>query len=583
MFSIPDEKGRITQPNDNKDNGNIFASFGIDLSEGKIKVSEQSKIILNEQSTATFDGYAAAILPFSTNGSTGDLMALSDRAFKTNFDTPAGTWAISTSGTDPDGGNTVSDMEFFDGYLIASGSSSGGTGDLFAWNGSTWSDYWKGTLGQTGLTTGYRILLKRGADGNLYIVSGGNKLFKVDPATGAVTTGAGTLDFSATPYQFTCLARTSTRLFIGTKNLSGGNGVIVEWDMSPSSTTANKLHDIGAEGVRCIAVEDDRPYAVLSDGTIKYFDNVSFTDYKGFRFPVKPNQKLNENFIHPNGWDIIDNKIHFLVTGRTNSQTITTSEAESFYAMPSGVWCLDKEIGLYHRFALGANTGTQSDFGQTTINSVGALFATKLFRDTTTKFLASYEYRLANGTTTNAVLAYQDRADSLISRGFIITPFNLSLKETLKLMSLFHKPLTTGAKIKIYTRGENTDSVILSGTWSSTTTFNYLGINTGIEVGDIVFIKAGGGSGQWIKVIEIQESATVTTLTLEEANTYVTANDYGILESFNFKYKGVIDDTARDLHELNISLSQNKRKQQFLIEIIQPAGNKIEIDYLNVA
>jgi len=582
MFSVPDEKGRILQPNDGKNTGNVFATYGIDLNEGKIKLSEQSKVMLDEQNTSTFDGYAAAIMPLSLNGRTGQLMALSDRAFATDFDDPTGTWTISTSGTDPDGGNTVSDMESFDGLLIASGSSSSGTQDLLSWNGTTWASYWKGTLGQSGFATGFRTLLKRGSDGNLYLTVDGNKLWKIDPNTGADVSGAGTLDFSATPYQFTCLARTSTRMFIGTKNLSGGNGAIIEWDMSPSSSTANKIHDIGEEAVRCIAVKDDVPYAVLSDGTIKYFNNLSFVEYKGFRFPVEKNAKLSEDFIHPNGWDIIDDKIHFLVTGRTNTTNVPTGEAQSYWAMPAGVWCLDPDVGLYHRFALGANTASQSDYGMGAITNVGALFAVKLNSDTSTKFLASYEYRLTDSTTTTAVIAYHDRANALASRGHIITPFSLSLSEAFRQVEAFHKPLSAGSKIKVYSRAEDAPAVSLSGFWLSTTAFNYVGVDTGIVIGDVVFIKAGKGAGQWRRVTDVAESETVTSLTFDEANTLATANEYGVVDVFKFRYMGVIEDTTQDYHSFTLPNVEKKRKRQFLFEIIQPAATEIEIDYIIV-
>lgn len=576
MFSIPDEKGRIIQANDGKNSGNVLATYNVDFDDNNIKVSEQSKVVFSDMA-----GYMAAIVPYSTTGSTGDIMALSDKAYKTDFDDPTGTWTEVSAGTDPDGGNTVSDMEFFDGLLIASGTASSGTQDLLSWNGTTWVSYWKTTLGQTGFATGFRTLLKRGADGNLYFTVEGNKLWQVNPLTGAVVSGAGTLDFSATPYQFTCLGRTSTRLFIGTKNLSGGNGAIIEWDMSPSSTTANRIHDIGEEAVRCIPVKDDVAYAVLSDGTIKYFDNVSFKDYKGFRFPVEKNHKLSQDFIHPNGWDIIDDNIHLLVTGRTNASNVADSEKESYWAMPSGVWCVDPNIGLYHRFAVGGNTGTQEDFGVPALSQVGALFGVKLNSDTITKFLASYEYRLPDGTT-DSVLSYHDRANSLFSRGHIITPFSLSLRDAWRQVEAFHKPLSAGGKVKVYSRSENTSTVVLSGNWFSTTVFNALATATGIVVGDIVFIKAGGGAGQWRKVIDVNESSTVTSLTFDEANTFVTADDYGLVEVFNFKYMGVIEDTTQDYHSFTLPTVEKKRKRQFLFEFIQPAATEMEIDYIMV-
>jgi hypothetical protein len=575
-FSIPDDKGKIIQPNSGNSLGNVFASYGLDLdtNRGKIRLSAQVKEALTDADDADFAGYAAAIVPYS-----GDLYAVSDFTFKADIDTPTTGWTKETAGTEPDVGNTITDAVVFDGLLLVADAT-----DIHSYNGTTWSGtYWTSTLGQSALQSGERHLMKVGSDGNLYIVDNGNKLYKVHPVSGATVTGAGTLDFSATSLEFTALATTSTRLWIGCKDTGGNFGAILEWDMSAESTAVNRIHEIQAEAVRCIAVWNDVPYAVLSDGRIKYFNGVNFVDYEGFEFPVAEGQKLSADFIHPNGWDIIDDLPHFLVTGRTATQTEATATREANWAMPAGVWCMDPKVGLYCRFPIGTGESTQEDYGKPTIKQVGALFAMKSGRYDTTKFLASYEYYLDNGSTARSVLAYYDNSNSQATRGWLVTPFATSLREQWKLTELFHEPLPANAKINVYHRSSDEDGVLLSGTWVNTTTFNAVATLTGIEAGDLAYIKGGPGSNQWIKVAGVSESSTVTSLVLAEANSFATGGDVGAVQVFNFKYMGTISDTTRDHHDLAVPTSEKKRKRQFLFEIIQPASTSIEIDYIIIS
>src|SRR5690606_6790176 len=76
----------------------------------------------------------------------------------------------------------------------------------------------------------------------------------------------------------------------------------------------NRIHKMGAQAVWCIAIWNDTPIAVLSNGKVKYFNGASFVDFPGAQFPIGDGQ-LTEEFIHPNGWAIIDDLPHFLAKG----------------------------------------------------------------------------------------------------------------------------------------------------------------------------------------------------------------------------------------------------------------------------
>lgn len=567
IFSLPNEKGGYTQPNKSDSSGDIFMTYGIDLNKGRIDVSEQVKKLINNDDNADFGGYAGSIGTY-----TDKIFAISGWAFSANDTTPLGTWSKETSGTEPDSGNTVMDSAYFDGLFLVSESD-----DIKAYNGTTWSSWWQTTLGQSALDSGRRHLLWVGTDGNLYIVDmDATKVYRVTP-TGTVTkTGAGSLDFSATSYEITSAVTTSNRSWIGTKSLVGEEAAIIEWDMSPSASTANKFHKVNAKEVVCIAVWNDTPVAVLSTGKVKYFNGVSFVDFeRSMQFPVPEGYEMaeGEDFIHPNGWAIIDDLPHFLVAGRVDT---TPGAGLGAYYFPSGGWCLDPNIGLYHRFALGSGLSTQEDYGQIRIKTTGALYS---LQSSDSKFLASYDYYDAAGAT-KSTLVYHDAANSQPSRGFLMTAYKFNLRELWKQIEVFHKKLENGAKIKIYYRNEKTDIIGKAGVWSSTTAFHITGTGLGITQGDVAFVKVGGGAGQLLRVASATETATLTIVTFTEAADFVSVSDQSTLDFLNFRFMGEITNETTDAHTFTIPGQNKNRKTQFLFEFHQPANTTIEVDYI---
>lgn len=571
-FSLPNDKGQFIQPNKSDSLGDIFMTYNIDLDKGRMGVSAQVKKLVNNDDNADFAGYAASIGKYQGAGS-DRIFAVSDKAFSADITTPLGSWTEETTGSEPDSGNTIMDSAFFDSLFLVSEAT-----DIKSWDGTTWASWWQTTLGQSALLSGERHLLWVGSDGNLFIVDDGNKVYRVTP-TGTVTkTGAGTLDLSATSYMITCAETNSTRSWIGTTSLTGEEAVIIEWDMSPSAATANKLHKINADGVACIAIWNDTPIAILSNGEAKYFNGTTFVEFeREMRFPVPDDQELAEDdgFIHPNGWAIIDDLPHFLVTGRVDNASSLTGSKESAYYMPGGVWCLDPSVGLYHRFALGSGLSTQEDYGKMKFSSVGALFA---LQRSDSKFLASYEYA-DDDEIIKSALVYHDAANSQPSRGFLMTTYKYSFREMWKKVELFHKKLTTGEKISVYYRNERADVLGKSGAWASATTFHIVGINLGIEAGDVAFVKMGNGSGQLFQVLSVEESSGTTVVTFTDSNALVAAGDLGTCDFLNFRFMGDITNQTEDYHALTVPVQGKSRKTQFLFAFNQAASNTVELDF----
>ena len=574
-FSIPDDKGKITQLNDGDNRGNVFASFSMDFNEaGKVKVSAPTKVFFDKVTDADFSDVVMGFVKYDTN----KLLALGGGEVR-YFTADSYSSYTTSDGVTPTLAS-ADDGAYYNGLILVSD----GTTIRSSTNGVSWANWWETTLAQSALSTSSvdePRLMKVGFNGNLYISDAGNKIYYYTGSGAPVLTGNGTLNISLTNEIFTCMETSSTRMWIGTKNI-GGEASVIEWDLSLGSETPNRVHKIGAEAVRAIVIYEDTPVAILSDGRMRIFNGIKFVDWEIMNIRVPFGKKLAYNFIHRNGWDIIDGLPHIAITGQidsTGSKYERASEQE--WAMPSGVYCLDPEKGLYHRFSFGSGdygpSGTDIDnYGEVGATDVGALVAV----DTKTgKFLVSYETMLTDSTY-NPTLAYHINTDVQGGKGWLATTFAMSFREAWKKLDFFHKPLETGCKIKVYSRAENTAGKLLKGVWSSTTTFNAVTTGLDIQAGNLALVKMGNGAGQWIQVSAKAESSTVTTLTLNEANTKVTAGDYGTLEVFDFKYMGTIDDTQRDYHDLSVPQSESKRRRQFLFEFTQPASTNIEVDYL---
>lgn len=578
---IPNNK-QFQQPNDGDAFGNVFASYGMDFYEnkGRARVSRSLTAVIDQDDDLgtgdnQFSDYAAAIL---TDGSR--YFAIGDRAFRTATSgqlTSSANWSLDEVSGNPSPGNTVTDATYFDGLLLVRDGD-----DILSWNGSAWANWWRTTRGQSALATGKREFLQVGSDGNLYITDGANKLYKVlsnGSGTGAITLTTdnppdGTLDFSATDYTFTCIETTSNRLWIGFSQPNGEGGVI-EWDMSATSSTANRIHKLEAIP-RCMPIWQDTPIVIMQNGEVRYFNGSQFATYQNVRLP-KIFDRLDEDFVHPNGWDIVDGLPHILIQGRISTDgTVYTESTQTPWYFPSAVYCLDPSVGLYPRYLLTNGKATEDDFAQPSVRAVGALTAFNTNDGYATSFLCSYT-TYDETKTSHAVLAYMDRNNTRDTKAFLaLRP--IEDLDGYKNIEIIHKKLDSGNKIRVFYKQFEEDPIYVDGVWDTTTTFNSTGSVTGVSVGDIAWVKHGNGAGQFLRISKI-ETGTTNVITFQDANTFVSQNDQATIEILNFKYMGEVTGTTLDYHTFTVPSFAKSRKMTFLLEITQLAGTKNEIDY----
>lgn len=565
-MEIPNN-GQLVQSNKGETDGNLFASFNVDLyrNQGKITSGGGMKKAINQADDADFDSYCSNIVYFDSK-----YWAYGDVFFTAT--SINGSWTQDTTSGTPTTGNTVSDCIVWDSKLLAVDGD-----DIDAYTaGGSFSTWWTTLAGTSALTTGNKILLNVGSIGRLQVVDGGNKVHTVQVDDTVSLAGSnGALDYSATDLIFTCIESTSSRTWIGTKSTSEGEAVILEWDEAVNSKTVNRQHKVGAEEVKCIAIWNDTPIALLSNGKIKYFDGNNFVDWPNAQLgSIRADIFLDDDFIHPNGWAIIDGLPHFFISGTKETGGGSYTEANAApYDIPSGIWCLDPERGLYHRFAVGAGLSTEIDYGMPAIGKPGCLVS---FEDTNTKFLASFDY-YTDATTLSYTLVYHDKADTNPHRSFFVTQ-PMRLNEVPQSVELYHKILNSGDKIRLYYRQFDRDSVVMEGGWEEQDKFNSTTNFGDTKVGNVALVKSGSGAGQLLKISAVENTGSTYSLRFSDTNTFVTVADTGTVEVLPFNYMGEIDNTVLDWKSITIPSNVKGRKLQLLVEIQAAAGDKVVVD-----
>lgn len=577
------ENRKWTQPNDGS--GTIRCAFNMDFDahRGKVRVSTPLRQIFDTTHSfsgagETFDGYANSLFRYKDN-----YWAMSDTVFIHDVSGVVSLydkddWTSDNESGSPHYGNTVGGaVSWNDKVIVIDNTASNGI--LKRWNNTSWGTYW-GSGGTISKTSGRIQFVQPSQNGNLYVLDEDNYVHKVEPddtadfADATSPANQGTLDFSDRPFEFTCTGDNSTRLFIGYRDKDTNRGGIIEWDRSAQSVTANKIHKLGAIP-RVICIWDDLAIAILSNGKVKYFNGVKFVDFPKMRLP-KISGKYDDDFVHPNGWAIIDDMPHFLIKGNKSIPDGSSYEksTQTDLEFPSAVYCLDPEVGLYPRYALTNNTGTETEYSLPAVADVGALLA---LEEDESKFLASYDIYTNTSGSTRAVLAYNDETVSTDGYGFILFEDIERAKET-KNIELIHRLIESGNSISAYYQEYDVNDQFIDGVWFSGTQFNTTDSFT-VDDKWLAWVKTGKGAGQFLRISDSDTSNTTKTLTLKDTNAFVSKNDQATLQLVKFRWFGDITGTTLDYHTLSLPSEARSRKVRILLTCKQTAGTKNELDY----
>jgi hypothetical protein len=584
-FAIPNQ-GALAQPNEGEFAGNLIATAGVDLSteKGRILSSASLKNIFDESDDADFDNPVSAFEFYN-----GTWWGSSDVLIKSTTGYPDSAWSQDATASSPTGDWKEMDMEVFNGLLLVSGTGASAD-DIFAYNGSAWSSWWKGTLAQTALDTTTFKPMKLGATGRLYILDSQTKVYNVTSGGTPTKTGNGTLDFSATTYRFICMEASSTKLWIGGTDTARGTAVLVEWDMSLNSATANKVHKLPSRSVQAIAIWNDNPIAVLSNGELHSFNGSNFEKIRDAHLPKTPSGftykgelsgsstiTVDSGIIHPNGWGIVDGLPHFFFNTQIVNKTGTAQGGH--WNAPAGIWCYDPDIGLYCRYVLSRDFGT-ADTNSVNVTDHGAItFVGSGAGD----FLVSSRLYSSSGSTSRAVLLLQDGERSLASRAwFATTPIQADRSDVWQSVELLHKKLSNSSD-RIFIKYRLNKSVSLPAeadiTWSSANVFTSTDADfANVVAGDEITVLRGNGAGLIAHVTSIAYSAPTYTVDLDDSATGVSATNTGRVRMDNWKRLTTVSAQNTDYSDFSLPFTDSSFKLWLKFELRTAAGSRIELD-----
>jgi hypothetical protein len=228
--------------------------------------------------------------------------------------------------------------------------SSNTTTDIRRWNGSIWTDP---SIAITTTDTPHpmAVFSIQGPDGAL--VFGDKNLVKVVNTSHTVIA---TLTLSV-KYAVTSLVVRQNYIYIGTKAIDGGEAKMFVWKGSGSEH--QNEYGVGCDGIFAMTEYNSSVSLVTSNGELLRFNGAGFDRlavFPVYNSPYRWSKNTGSAVIgkvHLNGMVADGDVLYINVNGSVGKSYLkgATTHPDSFYLFkqPSGVWCYDPAVGLYHR------------------------------------------------------------------------------------------------------------------------------------------------------------------------------------------------------------------------------------------
>lgn len=557
MFIIPSqETKRFSQPNYGDTQGNLWGTFGVDLTKnsGRVKLT-RCETVYSEVEDADMK-LPVAFSWFDVPG-TGDptFIAYAGKVFIGDSDPIATTWVQDTITNSPTDTANYGDMTVFNGKLYATESAKL---KRLSPGGSAWSDITTLTSGQMHQLCTY--------EGRLYFVDD-NQVLSIDAATETVSTTTYTLDLSvlAAGGHISWIKAGSNRIWIGITKNNGTQGVIYEWD-GVTENLPSKPYYIESQGSAGCAIWNDIPYVLDIEGRLLAFDGANFKEVA--RLPIMQYDAINTTYAtatstkicHFNGIKYINDAILILVNNESIGKGYGALEN-----YPLGVYEYTKENGLTHKFSPSLTVfGTYTkDYGQIMGGNTGAIFDATTRQANANSLYASVMFGVNLQTSNSSVSINAINVDILnpvpvndeehVKQGYLITPFLETAKVTdvwQKTIIKYRKLLESADKIIVKYRTTKDIPVVLQNvTWDSTTQFTTSN-NVPISLGDEVEVLNGNGGASLAHITNLVDNGSTTVVTLDEAVIAVTAGNKSDVRVQSWKKLPVIVQTQNQFSEL---------------------------------
>lgn len=345
MIKIPtDQNGRYSQLNDSDKFSNLHYTENMNLDErGYIKLSPRTVIIAQEAANNDF-GVPVAIGRWS-NGNY--LVATTSNA---NFDVETTTVALDVdenSGSNEPTLTVNSHGVIWQGLWFASTATAVLSRAMTGGSGAAW------TSRITSLTTGVRHYMEVFASRQQLAVSNGNVVKQYD------TSYANTQDLTIpSDYEVVGMAYNNSKMGIITRLGSASEGQNTEarfyiWDGATGA--ANSDSGVGSDA--CIAVCAYRSTFVILTraGQLLEWNGGGFNILASFPFYFE--DKIFGDFLNNSTFGnimTVDGDVIYINLGMDLNE-VGLKQEDISPNCPSGVWCFDPEVGLYHRWSPSAS------------------------------------------------------------------------------------------------------------------------------------------------------------------------------------------------------------------------------------
>lgn len=541
---IPTSEKKVIQSNIGDYQGNVWATFNIDLDSnpGTIKVSRRLSRILDADQ---WDGTAVQALQvhdgnyYMTN--TADVWVCSVNSDPTDVSN----WTeITTLGLEDLG--LESDSTSYNGLILFSL----GT-DIMSWNGSSKDDDWWTTIASGTALTANKVhtleVLRTGAD-TLFITDG-NKVRYYNGAAGGTTI---TLDSLMTA---NLLIPGLDKMWCGTYTEIEDNAYVYE--IQVGETQVSQAYPV--DGRACLSgfFYKNVPFIITERGYIQFFNGAGFETIA--QFPWATESKMMEGCrpgliqdsptalaIHPKGCKVSGKYAYIYVN--TDDEFLTDTNLSS--RAPSGVWVLDLETySLTHRYSLTTDTDA---YGSHKVDRSGPILITN----------TPYTKIMVGGST-DAIEGLWMETDTT-PQGYFITTRHESETVTDAFEFFVVKADTpdTGESIEVKYRNTvvpNMPYEVKDVTWLTSTQFTTSDALTGVQPGYEVEVLSGYRAGHLAHVVSVTGDTT-KTVTIDES--------IGLLNEtsdVSFDYFNLISDQMTDGEYKRIGASESGTFRQYKV------------------
>jgi hypothetical protein len=538
MITIPSkETKQLSQPNTGDTGGNLWGTFGIDLTsnKGRIKTTRTLDAVdsLNINFTTLKTPSAFAFFnPGGVYSSAKVFIAYGGRPWYGSSDPNTG-WTNTVIGTnEPTSTTTDVDMKVYNDKLYATTSDS--KLKRMATAGS-WTDI-------TTISTGIHILE---VYANRLYWTQDNNLIKSINTSEVVATTTNTLLLSGRNGHISWMRAGSNRIWIGWTSNDGSRGSIFEWD-GISENNYSREYKIESQGSCTCVIKNDIPYVLDLEGRLIAFNGSNFQEVARLpitneEYPLKYTvNNSSQKLAHFNGSLLVNDQLLFLI----NPEMITSTRY--IENCPPGIWEYADNIGLYHKYPVSTSLISESpvfDYGQEELISVGAIFDGSI-SETGVQFDPTRQGSVLFGarsyrTPTNSphLIGISNNLDDKPKSSYIVTQWleSTQVEDVFKAIVVkYNKLLNESDLIKTKYRTYKRDSVLIGLTWTSTSTFTTNNaVMANYSIGDEVEISFGGASGKCVNITDITYSAPIYTVTVDESVTNVSGNSYAKLQKWN--------------------------------------------------